>query len=278
MSYFQERDPGPRGRLRIGPGRVSPFIKVALIVNSAVFVLQFLVGDRFTILLGLYPDLFFSEFPNYIYQIFTYMFLHGGLFHIAFNMFILWMFGTEIEYAWGTRSFAWFYLMAGVAGGVLSLIAHSVLPSGLIIGASGAIYGVMIAYWLMFPNRLLYLYFLIPVKVKWAVPGFMLIGFLFGGSGIAHMAHLGGALYGLLYLKLDWRWLTLGKKIRNLRYKQQSAKLEKRRRQAEDTMKRVDAILDKINEVGIENISDSDRKFLEEASSELSKEEDAHKQ
>jgi hypothetical protein len=84
------------------------------------------------------------------------------------------------------------------------------------------------------------------------------------------MAHLGGALFGLAYLKLDWRWISFGKKLKNLRYKRQEAKLEKRRQNAVDTMKRIDAILDKINEVGLENISKADRKFLEEASSELS--------
>ena len=166
--------------------------------------------------------------------------------------------------------------MCGITGGVLPLITNAFFStsSGYILGASGAIYGVLIAYWLMFPDRKLYLYFLFPVKVKYAIPGLMLLGFLFGGAGVAHTAHLGGALFGLVYLKLDWRFFSFGKKIRNLHYKRQTTKLKRRRQQAEDIMKRVDSILDKINEVGIENISKADRKFLEDASSELSQQTD----
>jgi membrane associated rhomboid family serine protease len=267
---------GQGGGFRIGPGSISPFIKWMIIINVIVFLLQWIVGRQFTELFSLQPRLFFDQFPNYTFQVFTYMFLHGGLLHLAFNMFFLWMFGTEIEYSWGSKSFAWFYLLCGLAGGVLSLATQALFPAGLILGASGAIYGVFVAYWLMFPNRYLYLWFLFPVKVKWAIPGFMLIGFLFGGSSVAHMAHLGGALWGLIYIKMDWRWGRFGGSLRNIKYKRQEAKLNKRRRQADDIMKRVDAILDKINEVGIENISKEDRKFLEEASSELSQKRDSH--
>jgi membrane associated rhomboid family serine protease len=247
-----------------------------IIVNVAVFLLQWIIGERFTVLFSLVPGLFFDQFPNYIYQVFTYMFLHGGLWHLAFNMFFLWMFGTEIEHTWGTKSFARFYLLCGLAGGFLSLATQGIFPAGVILGASGAIYGVFVAYWFMFPNRYLYLWFLFPVKVKWAIPGFMLLGFLFGGSGIAHMAHLGGALWGVLHIKLDWRAGRLGGKFKDLKYKRQTAKLSKRRKKAEDIMKRVDAILDKINEVGIDNLSKEERKFLEEASSELSEKKDSH--
>jgi membrane associated rhomboid family serine protease len=256
--------------MSFGPGALSPFIKWMLIINGGVYVLQF-IFPSLTYNLGLTPARFFSEFPNLLYTIFTYMFLHStGMFgHILFNMFALWMFGTEIEHTWGSKSFARFYLYCGLAGAILTLIVY---PSQAVpmIGASGAIYGVLIAYWLMFPRRNLYIYFLFPVKVKYAIPGMMILGFLFSGGNVAHMAHLGGALFGLAYLKLDWRWISFGKKLKNLRYKRQEAKLEKRRQNAVDTMKRIDAILDKINEVGLENISKADRKFLEEASSELS--------
>ena len=280
MSYYG----GGRGYtgqgLRIGPGSISQFIKVMLIANTAVFILQHLLGPRFTLLFSLTTGPFFDQFPNYIYQIFTYMFLHGGFWHLAFNMFILWMFGTEIESGWGSRVFARFYIMSGLAGAVLSLITHVVLSTqpSVILGASGAIYGVLIAYWLMFPNRMLYLYFLFPVKVKYAIPGLLLLGFLFGGGGVAHMAHLGGALFGVVYLKMDWRMLFFSKRLKSLHYRRQTAKLNKRLQKAEDIMRRVDAILDKINEVGIENINPSDRKFLEEASSELSRRKDRQEQ
>ncbi len=263
---------GDRGQRRrgfgIGPGAISPFIKVMIIVNVAAFVVQQFYGQTI-FSLGLTPSRFFSEFPNLLYQPITYMFLHGSFGHIFFNMFILWMFGTEIEFSQGTRRFARFYLLSGLAGALLTLIAKSAQPIPM-VGASAAIYGVLAAYWISFPNRYLYLYFLFPVKVKWAIPGMMLLGFLFGGGNVAHFAHLGGALFGFLYYKSDLRRLSFGRKIKDLRYRRQSAKLEKNRQKAEEIMKRVDDILDKINEVGIENISKEDRKFLEEASSQLS--------
>jgi membrane associated rhomboid family serine protease len=248
-----------------------------LIINGGIFLLQLLPGRWFELNLGLTPARFYADFPNLLYQVFTYMFLHSTafpFFHLLFNMLVLWMFGTEIELTWRSRVFGRFYLLAGIAGSLLTLI---VMPSspGPVIGASGAVYGVLIAYWLMFPQRQIFLFPLpIPMKVKWAIPGMMLVGFLFSGGGVAHMAHLGGALFGFIYLKLDWRWLTLGKTIKNLRYKRKEAKLNRNRQKAEDVMKKVDTILDKINAVGIENITEDERRFLEEASTELSQQND----
>ena len=257
-------------RLRFGPGGLSPFIKWMLIINGGVFVLQFIFRGTLETYLGLTPALFFSDFPNYLYSVFTYMFLHStsNLFHLLINMFVLWMFGTEIEYTWGSRAFARFYLLCGLFGGILTLIVHPGQPIP-VIGASGAVYGILVAYWLMFPQRYLYLYFLIPIKVKWAIPALMILSFLSSDIRVAHMAHLGGALFGLAYLKLDWRWIRFGRGFKNLRYRRAEAKLNKNRQKAEDVMKRVDSILDRINEVGIENLTKSERKLLEEASSEL---------
>jgi membrane associated rhomboid family serine protease len=246
-----------------------------LIINGGVFLLQFMMSGRLEYMFGLTPARYFAEFPNLLYQVFTYMFLHstGNILHLVFNMFVLWMFGTEIEFTWGSKSFGRFYLLAGLAGAILTLI---IFPNQIapMIGASGAIYGVLVAYWLMFPNRLLYLYFLVPVKVKWAIPGMIVLGFLFSGGGVAHMAHLGGALFGLVYLKIDWKRRHIFGWIKNLRYRRQEAKLERNRQRADDVMKRVDSILDKINEVGIENLSREERRFLEEASSRLSRPKD----
>ena len=272
----QNRFGGGMGGLRIGPGGLSPFIKWVLISCGVMYVLQ-MIFPGLTRALGLVPAEFFSDFPNRIYQIVTYMFLHGGFFHIFWNLFALWMFGTEIERTWGSRTFGKFYLLAGISGAILTLIFNNSQFSAT-IGASAAVYGVLIAYWRLFPEREVYIWFLLPVKVKWFVPIFMLIGFLpfiLGrDNGVAHLAHLGGAVFGYLYLKLDWRWKSLGRKVKDLRYKRQEAKLQKRRQEAEDIMKRVDDILDKINDVGIENISKADRKFLEEASTELSRKKD----
>jgi len=272
MRPYQFDSQPRRGGFGFGPGGLSPFIKLMLVANGAIFIVQIIYNQYVELglawTLGLIPAKFFSEFPNLIYQPFTYMFLHGGFGHIFFNMFALWMFGTEIEWSWGSRRFARFYVAAGLAGAFLTMMISSSQPYP-VIGASAAIYGVLVAYWIMFPNRLLYIYFLFPVKVKYAIPGMMILGFLFSAGNIAHWAHAGGALFALTYMKLDWRWIRLGRKFKDLRYQRQSAKLEKNRQKAQDIMKRVDAILDKINEVGIENISKADRKFLEEASSKL---------
>jgi len=270
MQFQGQNFRSPGAGFTFGPGAISPFIKLVIIINVAALVLQWAWSDM-TSIFGLTPSVFYSEFPNHFYQVFTYMFLHStqSIWHLAINMFVLWMFGTEIEYTWRTKAFAQFYLIGGVAGALLTLIFQSSLMAN-VVGASGAVYAVMIAYWFMFPNRLLYIYFMFPVKVKWAIPGFMIITFIANDPTIAHMAHLGGAVWGVLYMKSDWRVFRFGQKLKDLRHNQQSAKLEKRRQQAEDVMKRVDEILDKINEVGIENISKSDRKFLEDASSEMS--------
>lgn len=275
MSYQEPFGGRPFGRLRIGPGRLSPFVKWMLIINAGVLLAQLFSGRWLEITLGLTPARFFADFPNLAFQVFTYMFLHSPqfpFFHLLFNMFALWMFGTEIELTWGSKSFGRFYLLAGITGAVLTLI---VLPSspGPVIGASGAVYGILAAYWLMFPQRTFFFFPIpVPLKVKYAIPGMMLLGFLFGGGSVAHLAHLGGAIFGLIYLKLDWRRLKFRKRIKNLRYKRQEAKLERNRQKAEDVMKRVDSILDKINEVGLENLSDEERRFLQDASTEMSRE------
>lgn len=268
---YSEPSGQQRGRrLKFGPGLLSPFIKWMLIINGGVFLFQFIFRGQLEYYLGLTPALFFADFPNYLYTVVTYMFLHstGGIFHILINMFILWMFGTEIELTWGSRTFARFYLLAGLCGGLLTLIVYpgQAIPT---IGASGAIYGILVAYWLLFPRRYLYLYFIFPVQVRWAIPALMLLSFISSDIRVAHMAHLGGALFGLAYLKLDWRLFSFGRKFKNLRYRRTEAKLHKNRQKAEDVMRKVDSILDRINEVGIENLTKSERKLLEEASSEL---------
>ncbi len=267
MRQYQQYD-GPARGMSFGPGGVSPWIKWMFIVNGGMYVLQ-LIFPVITSYLGLTPARFFREFPIWLHTPLTYMFLHGGFLHVAFNMFALWMFGTEIEQTWGTGAFRRFYLLAGLSGGAATLALNSG-QAAVTVGASAAIYGVLVAYWFMFPNRLLYIYFLVPGKVKYAIPGMIVLVFLAGGPSIAHMAHLGGALFAVVYMKTDWRWLRFGRSIKNLRHRRQEAKLQKNRERAEDIMKRVDAILDKINEVGIDNLTPEERRFLEEASSQLS--------
>ena len=140
----------------------------------------------------------------FLWQLVTYLFLHGGWFHIIFNLFALWMFGTELERLWGGRQFLFYYFLTGIGAGVFDVLLQ---PSAITstIGCSGAIYGLLMAYGVLFPERLIYLYFIIPIKAKWFVVIIGLIeftsSFSLPGSGISHVAHLGGMLFGFLYLR-----------------------------------------------------------------------------
>ncbi len=261
-----------------GRPRMPRGIKILLIANALVYILQMIVGPKMTLIFGATPAKILQDLS--VYQLVTYMFLHGGLFHIAINMFVLWMFGPEIELAWGTKQFFKYYFLTGISGGIFTVMfqPNSVIPT---IGASAAIYGVLVAYAMMFPNRTIYLYFLFPIKVKYAVILFVGLEFIasLGGNpdGIGHWAHLGGAVVGFLYIKLDWRLrrifgaLSPRRWFGGIKYRQKNRKLEKNRQKTEEIMKRVDEILDKINEVGIENISEEERRFLGNASEILSK-------
>jgi membrane associated rhomboid family serine protease len=141
------------------------------------------------------------------------MFLHAGVFHIVLNMLVLWMFGTDLERAWGTRFFWRYYFVTGIGAAVVTVVA-SLVPFGVAdvlyltptVGASGAIYGLLVAYGLSFPNRPVYLYFLFPVPARVFVLIMGAIELLSsvsgGGSNIAYSAHLGGLAVGFTYLKL----------------------------------------------------------------------------
>jgi membrane associated rhomboid family serine protease len=192
-------------------GPATRTVKALITVNVAVYVLQIL----FHLLRSTFLDLYFGLVPvrvtreGMLWQLGTYMFLHGGVFHLFFNMLTLYMFGNELERYWGTRRFAGYYFVTGIGAGVCSwLVAmHS---WAVIIGASGAIYGVLLAYGLTYPNRIVYLNFLLPLKVKWLVLIMGAVAFLasIGGSepGVANIAHLSGMAVGYLYLKgRDWR-------------------------------------------------------------------------
>jgi membrane associated rhomboid family serine protease len=191
-----------------GPGPLTPAIKMLIGANVAAFLLSFMV-PVVTLRLGLVPADVFEHFA--IWQPVTYMFLHGGLFHLLFNMLTLWMMGTELERMWGSRYFTRFYFISGV-GAALTTLLLSVLPlpfpvnlyTTLTVGASGAIYGVLLAYAMYFPNRPIMMYFLFPVPAKYFVMilgSLSLLGSISSSGGIAHTTHLGGLLAAYLYLK-----------------------------------------------------------------------------
>jgi membrane associated rhomboid family serine protease len=187
-------------------GPVTRTVKALITINIAVYLLQIISH----LLDSNFIDLYFGLVPirvtqeRMLWQFVTYMFLHGGVFHIFFNMLTLFMFGNELERHWGTGRFLRYYFITGIGAGICSwLVAmHS---WAVIIGASGAIYGLLLAYGLMFPNRIVYLNFLLPLKVKWLVLIMGAMAFLssIGGSepGVSSIAHLSGMLVGYLYLK-----------------------------------------------------------------------------
>ncbi|HWN87176.1 MAG TPA: rhomboid family intramembrane serine protease [Vicinamibacterales bacterium] len=192
-----------------GPGQVTPAVKALLIINIGVFVLQQAVGGLL-FWFGLQPAEVLTGLR--IWQPLTYMFLHGSISHILFNMLSLWMFGVEMERMWGTRFFTRYYLVCGV-GAAATTILMSFFPGSIgeqlylsrTVGASGAIYGLLLAYALYFPDRPILMSFLFPVPAKYFVMIIGAIAFLSaagsGGGGVAHVAHLGGLLVGWFYLR-----------------------------------------------------------------------------
>lgn len=222
---------------RLGRSQVlPPVIKNLIILNVIVFLIQLTMertGSSYMENFFALHDIRSSFFKPH--QIITYMFLHGGFMHIFWNMLILWMFGSILENYWGPKRFLTFYIVCGIGAALLHLIVlfHELTPTwetinnyGLhdqeflrfnprselntaTLGASGAIFGCMVAFGLLFPNSLIYIYALIPVKAKWAVLAYVCFEIFSGiqntaGDNVAHWAHLGGGLVGLL-LVFYWR-------------------------------------------------------------------------
>jgi len=189
-----------------GPGPPSTAMKALIAANVAMYIVQLIV-PTVTDLLGLHPT---QVVRGWIWQPATYMFLHGGTFHIVFNMLALWMFGTDLERVWGTRYFLKFYFVTGIGAGALTVL-FSFLPFAFaqqlqfanVIGASGAIYGLLLAYAMYFPERpILMIVFWVPAKVCVAIMGAIaLLSSLGDSGGVANATHLGGLAVGYLFLK-----------------------------------------------------------------------------
>lgn len=215
-----------------GPGGISPAVKVLIITNVVAFLVSTIV-PAMIVELGLVPRAVLEELA--IYQLVTYMFLHGGLGHLLFNMLALWMFGTELERTWGTRFFTKYYFVTGAGAGLVTMLwslsplpfADSVYYS-VVIGASGAIYGILLAYAVYFPHRTILFFGIFPIQAKYFVMIVGAIAFLSsvgaGGTGVAHTAHLGGLLVGYLYLKNLRGGIMQEIKYRWLRWKMQRAR------------------------------------------------------
>jgi membrane associated rhomboid family serine protease len=207
-----------------GPGPVSPAVKWIIIANIVMFVAS-LIYRPIVDYLGLTPQLVVQK--GWIWQLATYMFLHGGPVHILFNMLGVWMFGTELERLWGTKFFARFYAITGIGAG-LTVVAVGMLPFAATystyvsttIGASGALYGLLMAFAMYYPDRPILMFLLFPVPAKYFVMILGALAFLAGPGGeISNAAHLGGLVFGYFYLRGGRGGLTAEIKYRYLKWK-----------------------------------------------------------
>ena len=183
-------------------------MKWLLIVNTIIFVLTYLcplqLQRQIMLVLALSAEAAVRNL--FVWQLVTYMFLHAGITHVLFNMLTLWMFGIQLERDWGTRRFLKYYFYCGIAAGVCVLVVNILLGYwGVVtLGASGAIFGVLVAFGVMYPDQTVLMYFLFPIKAKYLVMIFVAVELLltFGpNTGVSTIAHLGGAAFGFVYLK-----------------------------------------------------------------------------
>lgn len=241
------------------PKIFTEVIKILIGINVGLFALRILIVNYFDIvtILGLSSQ---SIWPL-VWQPVTYMFVHGGFWHVAINMFVLWMFGSELEMVWGRKEFLRYYFVTGIGSGLIWLLFNIGNPYSILIGASGAIYGVLVAYGLMFPNRIIYLYFLFPIKVKWFVIVIGVIAFfssMNNASNISHITHLSGMIIGYLYLSSQQRWKKLRFGFRKLFVEFKTAQRDKTHLKKRTQDSEIDRILDKISDVGYKNLSEDE--------------------
>jgi membrane associated rhomboid family serine protease len=283
-----------------------PVIKTLLIANAAVFLGMMFFGN-FRLGNFYFEEFFYHAFALWplgagfgFWQLFTYMFMHANFTHILFNMLALWMFGMELENMMGSRKFFIFYLLCGFGGGLANLLIAPLFSSvGPTVGASGAVYGVLLAFGMLFPERPIYIYFLLPIKAKYFVLIYMAIEIFSvtssgGDNGIAHFAHLGGAVVGFFYLIADgyrFHGLYGPSSESNIfsKFTNPFAQTPKRKddygevadatvydirnfqkkEELNNTQKQVDEILDKISRSGYQGLTEEEKKILFEASKKL---------
>ncbi len=254
--------PAHYSRASIGFGRPwTPMVKMLILVNGGVFLAQIVLGRSLLLSFGL--D---TAHPFQLWRYVSYLFLHGSPLHLLFNMFALWMFGSDLEDYFGARPFLRYYFFTGVGAGLTVALLDLVTGQrSMVIGASGAVFGILLAFGVIYAERVItmLIFFFLPVsmKAKHFVILFALVEFLFavspGSSNIARFAHLGGMAFGLLYLKTPIGRVSFGRKglLRDLKDRVHSA------RSARDDQ-RMDDLLKKVNARGIQSLTEEEKQFL----------------
>lgn len=258
-------------QMRFGPSLTST-VRALLILNAVVFALQFISHTFLS-----YPyieNLFALNSAKvsqlWIWQILTYSFLHGDFFHLLLNMLPLWMFGSELENFWGSEIFLKFYLFACSMGGILTYVVNFWWNQGIVLGAPGGIYGLLVAYAMIWPNREILFMMIFPLKAKYFVGIIMLLILFSQGKGnVAHMAHLGGAIGGFLFVQyyemfrnlFSWNF-SISRSIQRRKMKKYQEEMELRLHAKE----KVDELLEKISRTGMNSLSRKEKKFLHDAS------------
>ncbi|MFP4623650.1 MAG: rhomboid family intramembrane serine protease [Gemmatimonadota bacterium] len=253
---------------------LTPWVKRLLIANLVAYLV--LLG-----LPGLQPWLALIPARTLVqpWSLVTYMFVHGGFLHLFFNMIILFFFGPPLEGLWGGREFLKFYLVAGLGGAAASYLFafdHAV------VGASAAMYGVMLAFAMNWPNMPIHIWGILPVKAKWLVAFLAAVSImsLVGGTrdGIAHFAHLGGFAGGFLYLKLDDKLTNRVSRLQEFVRRRKVSissggegederpRTRSARRKEDRVLDEVDRVLDKISESGLQSLTDEELELLDRVS------------
>ena len=269
---YQYTSPGFRRGFSRPTFTIPSGVKLLVIINIIVFILTELSGQRNMLFssFGLVPNQVWTNFK--VWQLFTYLFVHGGFLHIFFNMFVLWMFGKDLEIQWGKNEFLLFYFTCGIGAGLMTVLfsINSIVP---IVGASGAIYGLLVAYGFTYPNRMVYLYGLFPLKVKYMVLGLGVIAFFASlsanQSNVSHITHLSGMIIGVLYIYFIFNWKNIKMEYYRLRLKNLKQKTSAQNDEEVLMKKKVDEILDKLNASGWDSLTEQEEKYLTQASKQL---------
>lgn len=262
-------------------GFIAKPVRVLISINAIVFglvILGALIGLDSQALVLSVGALIPIEFTQ-AWRFLTYNFVHVSFMHFLFNMLMLWMFGDEVAEFMGHRKFVGLYIFSGVFAGVFSIpfyLFGSLSPYAMIIGASGALMGVFVAYYKFFPERTLLLFFVIPLKMKYAIWVLIALDIMMSqtNDSIAHFTHLGGVLAGFIFMNFFYRIPFWGKWFQPKRKKQHSQHNSSEKvLEGEvgylDQDKQMDAILSKVNKEGVNSLTESERQYLLKAGERL---------